>query len=68
MYFTCESGYCGGGGWIRGGQRASILLMGEKHLEMMILLFAEAADVDIWAHLHHRVTCSNFGRHETTMV
>lgn len=42
------------------------MLMGEKHLKIMILLFAEAADVDIWADLHHRVTCNNFRRHKKT--
>lgn len=42
------------------------MLMGEKDLEIIILLLAEAADVNIWAHLHHnRVSCSDFRGHKT---
>lgn len=42
------------------------MLMGEKDLKIIILLLAEAADVDIWAHLHHyRVSCSDFRGQKT---
>lgn len=63
---TCESGY-GSSGWgVRCGQETFILLMGEKDLIIIVLLFAGATDVDIWAHLHHhRMTCSHFGWQRT---
>lgn len=54
--FTC---CCRGGCCARGGQGAFILLVGEEDLEVIVLLLAEATDVDVWAHLHHdRLTCN----------
>lgn len=51
--FTCEWGCCSDGWCVRGWKGATILLMGEKHLKVIVLLLAEAADVDVWAHLHN---------------
>lgn len=37
------------------------MFMGEKDVEIIVVLLAEAADVDIWANLHHnRMSCSDF--------
>lgn len=58
LRFTCEGCRQIDGWWISCRQGTAILLVGQKDLNVIVLLFTEATDVNIWADFpNHRVSC-----------